>query len=424
MYFTGLSQTARRQVCIALNSMNPLEPSASLSTDFPQTSAHPLDGAIAQVNARLKAARLRLQIERRGEVLSLRGTLPPRPQSHRLKPYQQRIPLNLPANKAGLKQIEQAAKVIAARLIEQTFDWREYLAPDGGRPLAGASLSETIEAFHQHFLTFSRRPEALPAARLTTWEKAYAPYLKKLVMIRDRHPRLSLVEAIYAAVQDTRANSRSRQICCTALGAFADFCGLTLPTDLKQFWGSYSSSHTQRRSLPSDEEIVACYSRIPNPAWRFVYGVMATYGLRNHEVFFCDYSQLSSGQNSPVITVLETTKTGLHDVWPFYPEWIERFELGSPLLPPVQLDLNQTTLQRVGQQVSTQFRRYQIPFSPYDLRHAWAVRTIHFGLPDTVAARMMGHSVAIHNRTYHRWITRRDQEQAVKSALGRWEQQR
>ncbi|MEL6855395.1 MAG: site-specific integrase, partial [Cyanobacteria bacterium J06607_13] len=43
-------------------------------------------------------------------------------------------------------------------------------------------------------------------------------------------------------------------------------------------------------------------------------------------------------------------------------------------------------------------------------------RTIGAGLPDTVSARMMGHSVAIHNRTYHRWITRRDQRAAVKAA--------
>jgi hypothetical protein len=39
--------------------------------------------------------------------------------------------------------------------------------------------------------------------------------------------------------------------------------------------------------------------------------------------------------------------------------------------------------------------------------------------PDTVAARMMGHSVAIHTRTYHHWITRRDQQQAVEAALSR-----
>ena len=73
----------------------------------------------------------------------------------------------------------------------------------------------------------------------------------------------------------------------------------------------------------------------------------------------------------------------------------------------------------LGRRVSEQFRRYNLPITPYDLRHAWAVRTIHIGLPDTVAARMMGHSVAIHTRTYHHWITRRDQQQAVDTALAR-----
>ena len=98
---------------------------------------------------------------------------------------------------------------------------------------------------------------------------------------------------------------------------------------------------------------------------------------------------------------------------------MERFELSQGDLPEVNTDLTTTTLQRVGQQVTTQFRRYKIPFSPYDLRHAWAVRTILMGLPDTVAARMMGHSVQVHNRTYHRWMTHRDQQAAVQTALAK-----
>ncbi len=146
--------------------------------------------------------------------------------------------------------------------------------------------------------------------------------------------------------------------------------------------------------------------------------MMAVYGLRNHEVFFCDCSALLRGDAEAAIEVLDTTKTGAHDVWPFPPEWVEAFALREVMLPPLETDLQKTTLQRIGQQVTLQFRRYGVPFAPYDLRHAWAVRTILMGLPDTVAARMMGHSVAIHNRTYHRWITRRDQRQAVQTALG------
>ena len=62
-------------------------------------------------------------------------------------------------------------------------------------------------------------------------------------------------------------------------------------------------------------------------------------------------------------------------------------------------------------------RGYSLQIKPYDLRHAWAVRTIFYDLPDTVAARMMGHSVSLHTQTYHHWITKRDQQQAVNNAL-------
>lgn len=380
-----------------------------------------IDTRIAQMNQRLKAAQMGLLIERRGQKLSLRGTLPPRPGSHRLRSHQQRISLDLPATLAGLKQAEQEVKIIAAKLIQNTFDWRDYLPLTGGGRLSAMSLPEKLAAFEQDFLSRPSR-SANPAATRANWETAYAPYLRKLLAIAQSHPQLTLAEAIYATVNSTSPESRSRQTCCTALNALAQFLHIELPVDLKQYWGSYNSSRTQIRTLPSDDDILAAYQQIPNPAWRFVYGVMATYGLRNHEVFFCDYAELQAGNADGMIEVLEATKTGSHQVWPFPPDWVNQFDLRHPQLPPLNTDLHQTTLQRIGQQVSLQFKRYQLPFSPYDLRHAWAVRTILFGLPDTVAARMMGHSVAIHTRTYHRWITRRDQQQAVETALRRREQ--
>ena len=212
----------------------------------------------------------------------------------------------------------------------------------------------------------------------TTWEKAYVPYLRKLQAIATQHTSLSLPEAIYATVQSTQANSRSRQCCCTALDALATFLSISLPTELKAFWGNYGSSKTQMRQLPTDEEILAAYKKIPNPAWQFVYGVMATYGLRNHEVFFCDYAMLANGDEEAAIEVLECTKTGQHDVWPFHPSWIDAFELRTIRLPKINTDLNKTTLQLIGQQVSLQFKRYEIPFCalrpspclgcPYDWR--------------------------------------------------------
>lgn len=380
-------------------------------------ATHPLDKSLNQVNQRLKAAQIGLQIERRGERLNLRGTLPPRPGSPKLRPYQQRLPLKLPATKAGLKQCEQTAKIIAGQLLQNIFDWRDYLGPVAGLRMAGADLSAQIDAFEHHFFE-TRRSESSAASIKTTWQKAYVPYLRKLHATAERHSDLSLPEAIYATVQSTKVNSRSRQICCTALAALAEFLNLDLPTDLKSFWGSYGNSQTQLRDLPSDDQIVEVYDSLKNPCWKYVYGMMATYGLRNHEVFFCERASFSSPSSGEII-VSETTKTGRHEVWPFYPEWVERFDLIHGELPKINTDLTATTLQRVGQQVTTQFRRYKIPFSPYDLRHAWAVRTILMGLPDAVAARMMGHSVQVHNRTYHRWMTHRDQQAAVQAALAK-----
>ncbi|HSM84314.1 MAG TPA: site-specific integrase [Nodosilinea sp.] len=387
------------------------------------TAPAALDSAIAKLNTRLKAARLGLQVERRGDCLNLRGTLPPRPGSAKIRPHQQRIPLGVPANPAGLKQIEQDAKVIAAQLIERRFSWASYLAPAAAASGETPALSERVAQFEAHVLGQHGSDVAALASRKTTWEKAYAPYLKKLVAQTEQQPRQPLEEAIVATLAALPAHSRSRQVACTALRAFADFCGLAMPESFDQLVGTYGNSKAQRRLLPSDEVIVEWCDRIPNPAWRYVYGIMATYGLRNHEVFFCDYQGLQQADSDGRITVLETTKTGLHDVWPFYPEWIDRFDLRQGHLPPITTDLGVTTLQRIGQQVAIQFKRYGVPFSPYDLRHAWAVRTIHFGLPDTVAAHMMGHSVVIHNRTYHRWITHRDQRQAVQTALqrGTWQ---
>lgn len=380
-----------------------------------------IDDQLARVNQRLKLAQLGFQIERRGQKLSLRGTLPPRPGSPRLRAYQQRISLNLPATVTGLKQAEQEVKIIAAQLIQNSFSWQHYLPVAGGGRLHQMDLAQQIAAFQQHFLADSDRNASIEraASAKTTWDTAYAPYLHKLAEVAQAHPQFSLPEAIYATVQATRHHSRSRQICCTTLNALAEFLHVELPTPLKTYWGNYSPSQTKARRLPSDQEIVQVFEQIPNPAWQFVYGILATYGLRNHEVFFCDYNALSQANPEATIQVLDTTKTGSHTVWPFYPEWVEHFTLQQVNLPPLQTNLTQTTLRRIGQQVNCQFRRYQIPFSPYDLRHAWAVRTIHFGLPDTVSARMMGHSVAIHTRTYHRWITHRDQQQAVQTALSR-----
>ena len=54
------------------------------------------------------------------------------------------------------------------------------------------------------------------------------------------------------------------------------------------------------------------------------FALMATYGLRNHEVFFSDLSCLKKGGDK-ILRVFPNTKTGEHQVWPFHPEWVGLF---------------------------------------------------------------------------------------------------
>ena len=53
------------------------------------------------------------------------------------------------------------------------------------------------------------------------------------------------------------------------------------------------------------------------------------------------------------------------------------------------------------------------------MRHAWAIRTAIFGWPVELAARQMGHSVDMHTRTYHRWLSREHQQRVYDLLVNR-----
>ena len=382
--------------------------------------AYPFDLRLQILNESFRTGGLPLRIERRGQRLGLRGQLPRRDGTGL---QVQRISLGLKADGTGLEAAVHQLHMICGDLSSGRFCWSKWLPhhrpqrlpvqPAGGADLLNQALQRFKAAFDDDPVR-SRNP----AGQRSTWATAYWPYLRRLALMREQHQQQLGRELLLHTLESYQLASRSRQQCGTVLAALARQEGIPLPEDWSRRSGGYGLHRAGHRQLPSDQQIMAAWHRIPNPAWRWVLGVMATYGLRNHEVFFCDYSALG-GSGTPVVRVLATSKTGEHQVWPFLPEWVEHFALADVRQPPVSTDLEQVTLQQVGRRVMEQFRRYRVGFSPYDLRHAWAVRTIHLGLPDSVSARMMGHSVAIHTRTYHHWITHRDQQQAVNTALAR-----
>ncbi len=351
-----------------------------------------ISAKLDQINAQLRTQLVGVAIGQVADKLHLRATLPPKPDSDRLKPYQQRIYLKLPANPAGLRAAEKEARLLGALVASREFDWSRYLSPV---PESSGSCGEWMEKFERWYLRAK-------GGSKTTWDGDYAKGLRDLP---------ASVELTATALEDvilrTKPNTRSRQRACMAAAALAKFAGLKF--DAAQLRGNYSPSQVSPRNLPTDEAIARHRDALTNQAWRWVYGMMAAYGLRNHEVFWLDLGEF------PIVHVAKNTKTGEREVWPCYPEWAEAWRLDQRQLPEV--DVTQTN-EAIGRAV-TAYLSPKLPFVPYDLRHCWAVRTLEYGWPDALSAQQMGHSLEVHNRTYQRWITKRHHQKQYDLLMNR-----
>ncbi len=374
---------------------------------------------INNVNDKFATQGSKLRIEKRGDKLNIRGSLPSKDDKNDFR--NQRISLGIKADISGLEEAKKKLQLVNLQLELNQFDWINWISHPNQKGIKNDfDFQNRLNQFEEFFFK-ERKNEYLSSTRKTTWRSSYKPYLKRILHISNEYSNEDLENIFEKTLESYKEGSRSRKQCATSLSVLAKFLKVKLPENWKSNSKGYGLNKAGFRDLPTDEIIEKLWEKIPNKSWKYVFGLMATYGLRNHEVFFCDLSSLTNFGDK-IIRVLPTTKTGEHQVWPFHPEWVEKFELSKlgknpELLPNIKRDLKVTTLQNIGKKITDQFKRYSLEVKPYDLRHAWAVRTIFYDLPDTVAARMMGHSVSLHTQTYHHWITKRDQQEAVNNAL-------
>ncbi|MFM7426413.1 MAG: site-specific integrase [Elainella sp.] len=274
------------------------------------------------------------------------------------------------------------------------FDWGRYIKVKSAAPQTAAAWVEAFEA--DYFTRRARTPESQ-----TTWDKDYRDVFRKL-------PDGPLTaEVILKLIASTAPDTRSRKRFCGALGALARFAGI--PIDVKPLRGSYSPKAVQPRDLPSDAMVIEWRDRIPDEAWKWVYSVMAAYGLRPHECWHISPESVSSG---PKVEVLRG-KTGRRVVWPYMPDWWEDWQLSKMQLPNVTAKCNRD----YGLRAQQYFRRLGLPFPLYNLRHAWAARAAREGLENAEAARMQGHGSDVHESIYQRFMG----EEATEAA---WERTR
>jgi len=249
-----------------------------------------------------------------------------------------------------------------------------------------------VEALRRTEAWWTQQRKRGPSADVT-WTTAYAGPLKPLLPQRA----VTLV-TLRALVVSKPVGSCSRRK--AALAATAVAQALEMGTDAVQELRGLGKGYTPLkdaapRSLPSDEVIVAVIDGLP-AGWQWVTGICATYGARPHEALL-----MADVANNDLV-VIRGGKTGARQGLPLPKAWIERWELQNKRLPSINLERDYRT---VGSQLGVALRRHGVPFLPYDLRHAWAVRAIHNPqISPSLAAKSLGHSLMVHTSLYQRWF--------------------
>lgn len=349
-----------------------------------------MQDAIAAINERLKEASIPVRVRLNGKKLVLRATLSKKP-ADGVGTKQYDLSLGIPASKDGLRRVEIEAQKLGGLLAMGQFSWEPYLKhQDKPQELTVAQL---VPRFKDEYMRSNQIKES-------TWRESWQRTF-------DRLPQNEpLKEAnILAVVLSTDNHSRIREQTCQRLQRLADFAGL--PIDLKTHKGKYGENSTEPRNIPSESLIIQWRDQIPNPQWQWVYGMLATFGLRPHEVFFSEFIDFNT-------ICVNDGKTKARTARAIPPEWSEQWNLMEVRRPNV----SGKTFRDYGQRVSCQFGRYKVPCVPYDLRHAFAIRaSVVKRLPVSTAASLMGHSVAVHLKIYHRWLTDAQNEQVYRSVI-------
>ncbi len=140
--------------------------------------------------------------------------------------------------------------------------------------------------------------------------------------------------------------------------------------------------------------------------------MIATYGLRPHEVFHLDLTDF------PTVHVDSDTKTEARFIYPLYPEWPELWSLKEQILPGLKV-IAEGDNTKLGGKVSKFFYESLIPFTAYDLRHSYSRRCFEFGFSPDLVAKLMGHSVPTHTKIYRAWIDEAVYRRAYEALINR-----
>lgn len=290
---------------------------------------------------------------------------------------QTRIALHLDDSPVNRRSAAKQLKTLERQLTDGSFSWAYWLDQDDV-----VTWRDAIARLYRSRVTLGRTSES-------TWEINYMGRLRQI-----QAGSRCTTESIAAALQRYGRETCSYKELFYLLRHLAKLNGIAFPE---------VASPTYRQAaavaVPTDEQIIEWVEQAGPASWYF--GMMATYGLRPHEIESAtlidrDYCQVQDG-----------TKTGFRTVVPVPRAWVELFQLHDRRLRPTINGVASNRPDAVSKWLSKEMRRLKLPWRPYALRHAYAGRLWREGgnrLDLYTAARLMGHTPQQHARTYRAHI--------------------
>ncbi len=376
--------------------------------------------SIIQANSALSLDKVKIKLKLTGlKSIGLQGSFPCKPNDvgkNRSPVKQYTISIGLPANDIGIKAAVNKARELDLLLITKQFQWTPELLGKQAQKLAIAEKERESKIIRDYIQEYERefwKTHERNRQGIRTWETHYMRHLNKLP-----HDDILSLKAFTEALEKTKPNTNSRFYLAWQLRKFSEFCGL----DATKVINSYATPNPApaQREVPSDEEVLEGFTKVGEPLsvfvvkenvtlpeqWQWAYGMLATYGLRPHELFAVDMDAFLDPSNvfhlvtlKPSLT--EGTKTGERNcgIPPLHPNWVDLFDLKN-----VKLPYTAGTLSNKTAKIHIRFRNTNIGFRPYDLRHAYALRGHRLRIPIKTMSDYMGHTVQEHTRTYQRWM--------------------
>lgn len=352
--------------------------------------------ALDPINEALKSRGVKGRIVPAKDRLFLRGTFTAADGTRK----DRRIPLGLPAHNGQLLEAENrvialAGIIATTGIIPDVLPWDDAPAPTFNT--ADLSVEITVATAVERLEEDYWQGKVRSSAAIRTWDRLKAE--------TDRLPQRATItmDLLVAVASRTTAGSRTRLESCKVLKRLAKLVGLAGTERLDALRTPYEPGE---RTLPSDDELKSFLTHLEaGSEWQWCFWALATYGCRPAEVFSL---QPSDDGTARVLSVKRKGKLPTWRTAMALPVGSMQLQRSVPWDVAAPARYDSLEAKRHCDRWQGWLKRRNPGWQLYDFRHCWAVRSIREAVPTGLASRCMGHDIAVHTRTYHRWLTEAD----------------